>query len=61
VSQEGCSRAVTTSPTIKPIRPLHSGLLICVLTDGGTSLLRILAAPQKDGTLNISQRFWPKP
>jgi len=61
VSQEECSRAVTTSPTIRPIRPLHSGLLICVLTDGGTSLLRVLAAPQKDGTLRISQKFWPKP
>ena len=46
---------------LTPIRPLRSGLLICVLTDGGTSLLRILAAPQKDGTLRISQRFWPKP
>jgi cell division protein FtsB len=59
LSKEDCSRAVTTSPTIEPIRPLHSGLLICVLTEGGTSLLRILAAPQKDGILRISQKYWP--
>jgi hypothetical protein len=61
VSQDACSRAVTTSPTIRAIRPLHSGLLICALTSGGTSLLQIVAAPQKDGTLKLSQRFWPNP
>lgn len=25
------------------------------------SLLRVVAAPQKDGTLELSQKFWLKP
>jgi cell division protein FtsB len=60
VSRESCRRAATASPSIRPIRPLRSGLLICVLTDGGTSRL-LISAPQKDGTLKISQKFWAKP
>jgi cell division protein FtsB len=57
--EEDCSRAVETSPTIKPIRPLHTGLRICVRTDGGISLLQVLSAPRRDGTLGISRKFWP--
>jgi len=60
VSQEACSQAVMRSPANKPI-PVRSGLLVCVLTDGGTSLLQIQEAPQNEGALKISQKFWPEP
>jgi hypothetical protein len=33
---------------------------MCVVSSGGVSLLQI-AAPQKDGTLRVSQKFWPNP
>lgn len=61
VSREDCSQAVATSPKITPIRPLHTGLLVCLTTSTGTSLLKVLAAPKKDGRLKISQKFWPDP
>jgi cell division protein FtsB len=59
VSREDCSQATAGSPTIKPIPPPRSGL-ICASSRNGVSLLRI-AAPQKDGTLKISQKYWPNP
>jgi hypothetical protein len=59
VSREECSQAAAGSPAIRPIPPPRSGLL-CALSDGGVSLLQI-AAPQKDGTLTMSQKYWPKP
>jgi hypothetical protein len=57
---EECSDAVTRSPAAAPVRNLHAGTLICVNTSGGTSLLRIVAAPARDGSLRLRQRFWPK-
>lgn len=60
-TQEECSQAVKTSPTITPIRRLRKGALICANTEGGTSLLRISAPPRKNGTLLITQTFWPTP
>jgi len=60
-TQEECAQAVRTSPTITPVRKLRLGTLICVITEGGTSLLRISATPTKNGTLRISQTFWPDP
>jgi hypothetical protein len=59
ISREDCTQATTGSPTIRPIPPPPSGL-ICASSPGGISLLQV-AAPQKDGTLKISQKFWPKP
>jgi len=60
VTPEECSDAVTRSPAAAPVRNLHAGTLICVNTDGGTSLLRVVAAPARDGSLRLRQRFWPK-
>jgi hypothetical protein len=60
VTPEECSDAVTRSPAAAPVRNLHAGTLICVNTDGGTSLLRVVAAPERDGSLRLRQRFWPK-
>jgi len=60
VTPEQCSDAVTRSPAAAPVRNLHAGTLICVNTDGGTSLLRVVAAPARDGALRLRQRFWPK-
>jgi hypothetical protein len=59
ISKEDCSQATAGSPTIRPIPPPASGLM-CVVSSGGVSLLQI-AAPQKDGTLRVSQKFWPNP
>lgn len=59
VSQEDCVQTVKTSPTITPVRRLRRGTLMCVITEGGTSLLRISSTPPKSGTLKISQTFWP--
>jgi hypothetical protein len=60
VTPEECSDAVTRSPAAAPVRNLHAGTLICVNTIGGTSLLRVVAAPGRDGSLRLRQRFWPK-
>jgi hypothetical protein len=60
VTPEQCSDAVVRSPAAAPVRNLHAGTLICVNTDGGTSLLRVVAAPARDGALRLRQRFWPK-
>lgn len=60
VTPEECSDAVTRSPAAAPVRNLHAGTLICVNTEGGTSLLRVIAAPARDGSLRLRQRFWPK-
>lgn len=60
VTPEECSDAVTRSPAATPVRNLHAGTLICVNTEGGTSLLRVVAAPERDGSLRLRQRFWPK-
>jgi hypothetical protein len=59
VGPEECSAAVTRSPSAAPVRNLGAGTLICVNTDGGTSLLRVVAAPERDGALRLRQRFWP--
>jgi len=60
VTPEECSDAVTRSPAAAPVRNLHAGTLICINTNGGTSLLRVVAAPARDGSLRLRQRFWPK-
>jgi hypothetical protein len=60
VTPEQCSDAVTRSPAAAPVRNLHAGTLICVNTTGGTSLLRVVGAPARDGSLRLRQRFWPK-
>jgi hypothetical protein len=60
VTPEECSDAVTRSPAAAPVRNLRAGTLICVNTNGGTSLLRVVAAPARDGALRLRQRFWPK-
>ncbi len=60
ITPEQCSDAVTRSPAAAPVRNLHAGTLICVNTDGGTSLLRVVGAPGRDGSLRLRQRFWPK-
>lgn len=59
VSQEDCAQAVRTRPTITPVRGLRKGTLVCAITEGGTSLLRISATPTRSGTLEVSQTFWP--
>jgi cell division protein FtsB len=60
VGQQECSDAANRSPEPEPVRKLDVGALICVNTDGGTSLLRVVAAPDRKGTLILRQRFWPK-
>ena len=60
VGQQDCSDAANRSPEPEPVRKLDVGALICVNTDGGTSLLRVVAAPDRKGTLILRQRFWPK-
>ena len=60
VTPEECSDAATRSPAAAPVRNLHAGTLICINTNGGTSLLRVVAAPARDGSLRLRQRFWPK-
>lgn len=57
-TQEDCSKAIETSPTVTPIRPLHTGLRICARTDAGVSLLEIVRPPQRNGELRVSQKFW---
>ncbi|HEV7804565.1 MAG TPA: hypothetical protein VGO80_01990 [Solirubrobacteraceae bacterium] len=59
VGPEECSDAVTRSPAAAPVRNLHAGTLICANTDGGTSLLRVVATPDRAGALRLRQRFWP--
>jgi cell division protein FtsB len=58
--QQECSDAAHRSPEPEPVRKLDVGALICVNTAGGTSLLRVVAAPDRKGTLILRQRFWPK-
>jgi hypothetical protein len=60
VGQQECSDAANRSPEPEPVRRLDVGTLICVNTEGGTSLLRVVAAPDRKGTLILRQRFWPK-
>lgn len=58
ISQKACAQVAKGSPTIRAIPPPRSGWL-CASSDGGTSLLRLTSL--KDGTLRISQTYWPNP
>lgn len=59
VTEEQCAQAVKTSPATPPLRRMREGMLICAITEGGTSLLRISAPPTRNGTLTFIQTFWP--
>jgi hypothetical protein len=59
VGKQECSDAAKQSPAPEPVRKLDVGSLICAITEGGTSLLRVVAAPDRKGTLTLRQRYWP--
>jgi hypothetical protein len=59
VGKQECSDAATRSPAPEPVSTLDVGTLICANTEGGTSLLRVVAAPDSKGTLSLRQRYWP--
>jgi hypothetical protein len=59
VTEEQCAQAVKTSPATPPLRRMREGMLICAITQGGTSLLRISSPPTRNGTLTFIQTFWP--
>lgn len=59
VGKQECSDAVTRSPAPEPVSKLDVGTLICANSKGGTSLLRVVAAPDSKGTLSLRQSYWP--
>lgn len=56
-SGQQCKDAISANPINKPIRPLTSGLLVCVNGASGTALLELTSRPGSGG-LPLRETYW---
>ena len=59
VIREDCETAVDLNPTVRPVKRVTKGTLICVRSEGGMSLLRVVAPPNGQGDVRVEQTYWP--
>jgi len=58
--KQECLDAIATAKTITPVRDLRVGTRLCVSTGGGgVALLSVTQAPDSDGTMKVTESYWP--
>ncbi|XVV16018.1 hypothetical protein ACQP2X_17190 [Actinoplanes sp. CA-131856] len=57
-SKEGCSDAVETRPTVKPVTRFTKGMAICTTRSGWVALLVVTSVPDSEGTVGLQVTFW---
>ena len=62
IDRNGCLTALRTAPAGTPLRDLHAGTLFCVGDESGRgnmALFEVTQAPGRDGTMKVTEHFWP--